>query len=304
MPESEPEAEIEAAVLLADITGSTPLYREVGDAEAARRVGLCLDRLRTIVSQEGGRSVRTKGDDVLCLFDDPMGAFRAVRAMLLQTGSDNLGIHAGLHFGPLVQARDDIFGDTVNMTARLAALANPGEALISRSVVGRLPQNDTVALRLLDHITFKGSHAPTEVFSLQVDDAGERTKAAFGHGSGHTRTKHQRIVPNVTLTLRHGDHAITCHENQSLTFGRASDCDILIPRPWISRQHATIAIRRGKVQIDDRSSSGTYVVMRDGYEFFMRRESVLLTGSGIISPVLRPSDVKAEPIHYKIVRET
>src|SRR5262249_22733469 len=113
----------EVALLLADITGSTPLYEEVGDAAALGQIGESLERLRSIVTEEGGTFLRSKGDDVLCLFADPCSALRAARRMLSQQSTGSLAIHAGVHFGPVIHAHDDIFGDAVNLTARLAAIA-------------------------------------------------------------------------------------------------------------------------------------------------------------------------------------
>lgn len=294
--------EIELAILLADITGSTPLYEAVGDAAALRRIDDCLDQLRAIVAQAGGSFIRSKGDDVLCTFPDPSSAFKAAHQMLLQRPAAPLGVHAGIHFGPIIHAHGDIFGDAVNLTARLAALAQPGEALISRTLVELLPQTEVRFLRVLDNMTFKGKSARIEVYSLLEDDAAPRTEMTAGHGSGHTRTRYQGTIPGVAVMLHYVGHARHCGEMASLSIGRAADCDVVIERPWVSRMHATVSVRRGKVQLDDRSSSGTYVSVGDGYEFFMRRETVLLTGSGVISPTLRPADARAELIHYEVTR--
>ena len=124
-------------------------------------------------------------------------------------------------------------------------------------------------------------------------------RVAAGHRSGHTRTRHQQIVPEVTVTLHFADRSQHCGERATLSIGRSPDCDVVIGRSWVSRKHATVSVHRGKVQLDDRSSSGTYVSVQDGYEFFMRRETVLLTGSGVISPALRPADARAQVIRYR-----
>jgi hypothetical protein len=58
-------------------------------------------------------------------------------------------------------------------------------------------------------------------------------------------------------------------------------------------------VKRGKIQIDDQSSAGTYVTVHDGRELLIRRETAFLTGSGIISPTVRPTDAGAEIIHYE-----
>jgi adenylate cyclase len=292
----------EVALLLADITGSTPLYEEIGDDAALTQIADCLSRLRSIVADAGGAFIRSKGDDVLCSFADPSSALKAVRQMVSKQPTGPLAVHAGLHFGAIIRAHGDAFGDAVNLTARLAALAKPGEALISQKLVEQLPKKETRFLRLLDSITFKGKSAQIEVYSLLEDDAAPRTEIAARRDAGHARARHQRTVPDVTVTLHYAGRAQHCGERASLSIGRAPDCDVVIGHAWVSRTHATVSVRRGKVQLDDLSSSGTYVSVGDGYEFFMRRETVLLTGSGVISPALRPADARAEVIRYEVVR--
>src|SRR5262245_11047010 len=294
--------ESDVAILLVDITGSTPLYEAIGDAAAARQIGACLETLQAIIARQRGAFVLSRGDDVLCTFDQPGAALQAAREMLSQAPAGQLAIHGGLHFGPVVRARGDIFGDAVNLTARLSALARPCEILPIRRLVDHVPAAERASLRLLDHMTFKGKSAPTEIYSLVPEDGAGRTEAVFGYGSGHTRTRYQRAVPDVSVTLRYADGAHSCQEQASLSIGRADDCDLVIARTWVSRQHALVTVRRGKVQLEDRSSSGTYVSVRGGYEFFMRRETVVLTGSGTISPAMRPTDPNAEVIHYEVVR--
>ena len=289
----------EVAILLADITGSVPLYEALGDAAASRRVGDCLDRMRSIVDFERGTFLRSKGDDVLCSFEDAVAALRAVRQMLAQQPSGPLAIHAGVHFGPLIRTRGDAFGDAVNLTARLAALAKPGEVLVSRRFVDQLPEADTRSLRALDNITFKGKRTQTEVFSLMEDIAEPQTEIGFARPDPQSG----RADEPVTLLLRYADRSHSVGDRSTLSIGRSADCDLLIERPWVSRNHAVITVRRGKVQLDDRSSTGTYVSVRDGFEFFMRRETVLLTGSGTISPAVRPTDASAAVIHYDVVRQ-
>jgi adenylate cyclase len=293
----------EVALLLADITGSTPLYEEVGDAAALVQVADCLDRLRSIVVGEGGTFIRSKGDDVLCSFADPCAALKAVRQMLSGGPEGRLSVHAGVHFGPIIQAHGDAFGDAVNLTARLAALAKPGEALISRKMVDQLPKRDTRFLRLLDNITFKGKSAQMEVYSLLEGGEAPSTEVTVRHGSERVPTRRRQVTQEVVVRLHYAGRSEHCGERASLTIGRSADCDVVVGRPWVSRTHATVSVHRGKVQLDDRSSSGTYVLVGDDYEFFMRRETVLLTGSGVISPALRPTDAQAEVIRYEVIRD-
>jgi class 3 adenylate cyclase len=294
----------EVAILLADITGSTPLYEAIGDAAAAREIGACLDGLQSIIAQQGGTFILSRGDDVLCTFAEPASALRTAREMLAQPLTGQLAIHGGMHVGPVVHANGDIFGDAVNVTARLAALARPGEILTSQNLVDRVPAAERSRLRILDNMTFKGKSAPTEIYSLVPEDIVARTEAVFGHGSGHTRTRYQEVIPEVTVKVRYANCERLCNEHASLSIGRADDSDVVIGRSWVSRQHALVTVRRGKVQLEDRSSSGTYVATRGGYEFFMRRETVVLTGSGTISPAMRPTVLAIDVDRFKQINET
>ncbi len=292
--------DFDAAVLMADITGSTSLYEAAGDAAALSQINACLDGLRGTVRRAGGTVIRSKGDDVLCFFEDPSSALRAVREILSQRLAGTLRVHAGLHFGHVISERGDIFGDTVNLTARLAALAKPCEALVSQSMVERLPEVDARSLRFLDTIAFKGKSGPTPVYSLLEDDTAPLTVVDLVRDAGEAGVSAAPWVPEVVVTLRYASQCHSCEEGSSLSIGRAADCDLVIGRPWISRKHVTVSVRRGKVELDDHSSSGTHVSTQHGDEFFLRRETVLLTGCGRISLAVRHTDAKAEVVHYEV----
>jgi len=69
----------------------------------------------------------------------------------------------------------------------------------------------------------------------------------------------------------------------------------------LSRRHATFTISNGKARFIERSSSGTFVSMGPGHEVFVRREDLLLFGSGVISPRRTSSLGDAQLLHYEIV---
>jgi adenylate cyclase len=296
VPAIPPDA-CEVALLLADITGSTPLFERIGEAAAVRQIGECLERLKAIAGREGGQFIRSRGDDVLCTFADSCSALRAARAMLASCAAGPLAIHAGGHFGHIIQTSTDLFGDAVNLTARLAGLAKPGELLVSRGFVDRLERGEGSFFRLLDDVTFKGRHAPTEVYSLLEDSRTTTTEIVLG-----IRSHGRQPLPSVSVTLRYREGAHQCRDQQVLSIGRSPDCDIVIEQLWVSRKHATLAVSHGKVQLEDRSASGTYVTMGNGQELFMHRDIALLTGSGTISPAVRPNDEGAEVLYYQILR--
>lgn len=297
---SMPEQSLEIAIVMADISGSSALYDDIGDTDALRLVGACLDKLIAIVECEGGNFIRSKGDDVLAIFADPAAALEASRAMLSQAMAGTpLAVHVGATFGHVIRARDDIFGDTVNTAARLSALAKPGELLVSDSFFDRLPEDDRRQLQQLDTITFKGKNAPTRVYTLL--EAGTQLRTVIGKADATTDAQQvKREMPEVTVTLRYADRTFTCPDRMTLTIGRAAGNDLVIEQAWISREHAHLKVRRGKVELTDRSSSGTFVSVEPGYEFALKRETVLLAGTGSISPGVPPEAPEAEIIYYEV----
>jgi class 3 adenylate cyclase len=120
-----------ATVLFTDIVGSTEQARELGD----RRWREVLDTHDQLTSAEvdhfGGRLVKSTGDGVLATFDGPARAIRCASAL-----RDTLpvAIRAGLHTGEVELRGDDVGGIAVHIGARVAAVAGPGEVLVSRTV--------------------------------------------------------------------------------------------------------------------------------------------------------------------------
>jgi adenylate cyclase len=124
------------AMCFLDITGYTRLTQERGD-EAAADLAEKLGRLvqRTSV-QHGGRPVKWLGDGVMFYFRDPGPGVMAALEMV--EGVADAGLppaHVGLHSGPVVFQAGDYYGQTVNVAARIAEYARPGEVVVSQAVV-------------------------------------------------------------------------------------------------------------------------------------------------------------------------
>lgn len=296
-----PDQSLETAILMADISGSSALYDDIGDTDALRMVGACLDSLIAIVEREGGDFIRSKGDDVLAIFADSATALEATRAMLKEvTVGTPLAIHVGATFGHVIRARDDIFGDSVNTAARLSAMAKPGELLVSDDFFDRLPNHERRRLQPLDTITFKGKNAPIRVYTLL--EAGTQLRTVVGKAEATTDARQvKRETREATVTLRYAGRTLAFNDRRTLTIGRSAGNDVVIDQPWISREHAHLRVRRGKVELTDLSSSGTFVTVEPGYEFPLKRETVLLAGIGSISPGVPPQAPEAEVIFFEVI---
>jgi class 3 adenylate cyclase len=121
-------------VLFTDIVRSTELAAEVGD----RRWRDLLDRHDAAVRDElgrfGGVEVKTTGDGFLAAFDGPARSIRCARVISERSRRLGLDVRAGLHSGECEVRGEDLAGMTVHIGARVAALAGPGEVLVTSTV--------------------------------------------------------------------------------------------------------------------------------------------------------------------------
>ena len=122
------------AICFLDIAGYTRLTQEQGD-DAAANLAATLARLveRSSV-RHGGKPVKWLGDGVMFHFRDPGPGVHAALEMVDGLAATGLPpAHVGLHAGPVLFQAGDYFGQTVNLTARIADYARPGEVLVSRA---------------------------------------------------------------------------------------------------------------------------------------------------------------------------
>ena len=123
------------AICFLDISGYTRLTQEHGD-DAAAELSTTVARLveRSSV-QHGGKPIKWLGDGVMFHFRDPGPGVRAALEMVDGLAAAGLPpAHVGLHAGPVLFQEGDYFGQTVNLTARIADYARPGEVLVSQAV--------------------------------------------------------------------------------------------------------------------------------------------------------------------------
>jgi class 3 adenylate cyclase len=123
-----------ATVLFTDIVGSTQLAAEMGDERWRALLGDHNRVVRRQLDRFGGHEVKTVGDGVLATFDGPARAIRCAAAIRGGVHELGLEVRAGLHSGEIEIQPDDIAGLAVHIAARIAALAEAGELLVSGTV--------------------------------------------------------------------------------------------------------------------------------------------------------------------------
>lgn len=273
---------VSLAILFADISGSTHLYETLGDEEALERIERCLAVLSAVSRKHNGEIVKTIGDEIMCAFPDAGSAFRAARAMQMEmamqfiSGKLPLHIHIGMHYGPAIRDEGDVFGDAVNIAARLTKIAKAGQIITSQQTAGILPTELRADIRQLGNAPLRGKREEMDICEIIWQEVGDLTLML---GTAFKTEPYAGC-----LILRHGEVSLAIDEQKSVAvLGRDKKNDLVVNSPLASRQHAQIECRGGKFILTDQSTNGTYVYTEDGRKSFVHREEFPLSGSGSIS---------------------
>jgi class 3 adenylate cyclase len=158
-------------VMFADISGSTKLYELLGNADALATIDRCLEIAKRVCVDFDGRVVKTIGDEVLAVFPAADGAAQAaieiqLRMCKQRTPRDTpVTMHIGFHSGPTIEDESDVFGDAVNVAARLTAFATGGQIFTSGDCCRAAPVLHG-ATRDQDSHTVRGKEQDIAVFEL------------------------------------------------------------------------------------------------------------------------------------------
>lgn len=123
-----------ATVLFTDLVDSTRIAAEVGDSQWRQLLEHHHQMVRTQLTRLRGREIDVAGDGFLATFDGPARAVRCGLELCSQTREAGLQMRVGIHTGEIEVMGQRIGGIAVHTGARIAALAEPGEVLVSRTV--------------------------------------------------------------------------------------------------------------------------------------------------------------------------
>jgi adenylate cyclase len=148
------------AMVFLDLVGYTRLTEERGDHAAAELVGTLAEVVQSESLRFGGKPVKWLGDGVMFHFPDPRQAVLCSLDLVDRTPSAGLPpAHVGVNAGPVIFRDGDYFGRTVNVAARIAGQAGPGEVLVSDDVVG-LASGDGLRFDRVGPVELKGLAKP------------------------------------------------------------------------------------------------------------------------------------------------
>ena len=264
------------AILFADIAGSTGLYEQSGDTVALEAVVNCLDCLRTATTDNGGRVIKTIGDELMSVFDTAAQAILAANAMQstfesTAGGKAGIRLRIGCHFGPVIEADGDCFGDTVNLASRLTALATPDQILTSRETYEVLPSYLQATCRKLYSTTVKGRKGKVTIIeALWKQDQGQ-TILSDNSAADEAPSKDAKISYKGKVWA-----VDQLHPEASI--GRDEKSTVVVTAATASRHHARVVLRQEKIVLVDQSSNGTFVQLQNGQELLLRREELVLAG--------------------------
>ena len=282
------------AIVFADIVRSTQLFEKFGDVRAQRLVGFALEVLTDVANRHGGTLIKTIGDEVLVTFDDLTDALKAVCQMPAAVREEpslaavGMMIKVGLHYGEVVLRDDDVFGDAVNVAARMKALAKADQILTTRHTADSLPPEAPFALRSIGPIKVRGKQDPIDVVEvLWQPDADERTMLGVPAFVPRTQAR---------LVLRYGEARLDISQDQlPFLLGRDERSDLVVDHQLVSRVHARIEFGSNQFILIDASTNGTYLEKADE-TIFLHREQSPLTDQGVIGLGQDPATADAEAV--------
>lgn len=272
------------AVLFADVSGSTVLYERVGDEIARADIKICLDLLTEVAESREGRVLKTIGDEVMCVFSNPLNAAEAAREMQSQLrdageqGSFQSGrvkVKIGWHYGPVEWRTGDVIGETPITAQQIIGMAKADEILSSENTLAVLPREQREAANYLDTVAAEAWNGPLKVYSFSWEEEEDTTVI--------TTSAPAELNKHATLVLKARDQEVHMDDiHWQIRIGRDPTNELCVNGRYTSRHHADIMYRHGHFALFDISTNGTVVVDKNKDIKRLHREELVLSGNGMI----------------------
>lgn len=289
------------SILFADISGSTALYDKLGNELALHLVSRTLDVLKREMAIQQGTLIKTIGDEIMCTFASVTAAVNAARAMHMAmeeqspVNGHRIHVRIGIHCGDVIQESGDVFGDAVNVAARVTAITRARQILTTQTVVDKLPPDMRKKARPVKRTELRGKESTLAIFQIiweKDDTMSTRIGMSAFRKPAESLSRHE-------LLLRHRQQILTLNEqSRSALLGRDDTCDLVIQNKLASRQHALIEYNFGKFLLTDHSANGTYIRFSDNQVIQLNHQQIVLHGAGQISFGQPFSESPTEVVEY------
>jgi class 3 adenylate cyclase len=297
---------VQRTILFADLRGSTSLYETMGNAKATAVVTQSVSLLARIVENLGGQVVKTLGDGLMAMFEAPAEGVQAADEMhesMERIGGPGsalpqpLKVQVALACGEVVEMSGDVFGDAVNVAARLLDHAGDNETLVTANVLAGLPPIERLRFRSLDRMQLRGRVEPVHVHLLEAQrNAGDTAATAFGDLAPAAEPEGIRLVWTTLNRIYSG-------ASLPVVLGRSPQVTYCIDDTRVSRSHARIDWHGGTFQLTDLSYNGTYVRFdHDPEVISLRRGTCTLHGSGLIGLGTPPVESDGPCVRFEVMK--
>lgn len=290
------------AIVFVDVTDSMVFFDRVGQENAVKAMLSFQQDIRVSSESMSGRVVKTLGDGALLAFETADDAVRFCLKIVHdeRTGhAADMGVRAGMCVGEVQEVEGDVWGDPVNVSARLLDLGTAGQFLTIHESMQYVTDDGSFRTRRFRTRQLKGRKEAVDV--VEIMPPGEEAQAGMTRASIAFRP----TASQLRMKIRFGDmtHEMGADQlGEPVTVGRSDANTIVIRRPDISRRHLEIRARDGKFFLKDHSSNGTILQPSEGASVNVEKEEILLHGSGRIMPGVPEMSSDENPIEFEIVQ--
>lgn len=298
----------DTTVVFADLTGSTAAFEALGNERATRAVTQLTAWISDVCQEHRGRVVKTLGDGVLAVFEQPRHAIEAVvqlqdvhrRRLDASLAPDGMHLKVGVACGDVVLVDGDCFGDAVNVASRLADLSGADQVWVNDAVASRYGEDDhDISFISLGPIQLRGRTRPCSVH--RVDWRNESAGLLTVPGQLEELLTPVAVAKgSIKLSWLDQVHRFLYGE-LPIQIGRAASADFVVPDPRVSRAHASIGWRNGMFVLADMSSFGTWIRF-DGSQMVLplRRDECVLHDHGVMALGAPFSDFSAVTVRFEL----
>ena len=281
------------AVLYADVSGSTRLYEQYGDTIARADMAACIELLDEAGKGLAGETLKTIGDEIMVVFEEPVKAALAATEMqagLRRAGEDGefqmgvLHIKIGWHVGKAVWRGNELVGELPATAQQIINMAKADEILTSRQAVDVLPPPLFPDIHVIEKVPAEAFEGELEIYKMPWEQSGDETQIS-------SKPRMEAVDAEMALNLVYSGQKVRVDtRSPTCTIGRGKQADLQVAGKLTSRQHAEINFRHGRFNLRDESTNGTYIVQSDGERIHLRREEDILSGSGTLGFGSWPED--------------
>lgn len=199
-----------ATILFADVSGYSRMMRADEERTLVDLRAHLAELVAPVIERFGGRIVKTVGDGAMVEFGSAVEAVRSAAELQRGMAVRNEGVPAerrqtfriGVHLGDVIASDDDVFGDTVNVAARLQGVAEPGAIVLSAAVYEQVRDKLDLPFRDLGNRSVKNIDRPIHVYTLD--------HSAFAEGAAVPSRARRRlaVVAGVAALLLAGAGAV------------------------------------------------------------------------------------------------